>query len=267
MRAYWSFFKIRFLTGIQYRTAAIAGIVTQLCWGFMYIMLYNSFYKSNPSSLPMDISQLRSYIWLQQSFLTLLMMWILDEDIFEQISSGNVAYEISRPLDIYNMWFVKNTANRVSKALLRSIPIIIISLLLPNAYKLDLPGSTFSAILFLISIILGLLVAVSYSMLIYIFTFYTVSSVGVKIVMVMIADFFSGSIIPLPLLPDNLAKVLYLFPFASIQNTPFRIYSGVLTNIESIKFILLQCSWIFILVVLGRIFMKNALKKVVVQGG
>ena len=119
MKAYLSFFKIRFFTGIQYRAAAIAGIITQLAWGFMYIMIYNGFYKSNPSAVSVEISDISSYIGLQQSFLALFMAWIIDEDVLEQISSGNVAYEICRPLDIYNMWFVKNAATRISKAILR----------------------------------------------------------------------------------------------------------------------------------------------------
>ena len=55
MKAYLSFFKIRFFTGIQYRAAAIAGIITQLAWGFMYIMIYNGFYKSNPSAVSVEI--------------------------------------------------------------------------------------------------------------------------------------------------------------------------------------------------------------------
>ena len=50
MKAYLSFFKIRFINGLQYRAAAYAGIATQLAWGFMYIMMYHTFYKTNPSA-------------------------------------------------------------------------------------------------------------------------------------------------------------------------------------------------------------------------
>ena len=33
MKKYISFFKIRFSMGLQYRTAALAGVVTQFAWG------------------------------------------------------------------------------------------------------------------------------------------------------------------------------------------------------------------------------------------
>lgn len=267
MKAYFSFFKMRFFVGIQYRVAAIAGIITQLAFGFMYIMMYKSFYNSNPSVAPMEFSQLSTYIWLQQSFLILLVVWVLDEEIFDEISSGNVAYEITRPLDIYNMWFVKNMANRVTKTMFRLFPIIIIAMLLPKGYKFNYTNSLASFLLFLLSITIGLILVISYTMLIYIATFFTVSSVGIRIIMVMTADFLAGGFIPIPMLPEYIVKFINLTPFASIQNTPFRIYINDLSNNEAIKYILLQIFWTALFIFIGRIIMKKALKKVVVQGG
>lgn len=267
MRAYVSFFKIRFITGLQYRAAAYAGIVTQFAWGFMYIMLYNTFYKSNPSKAPMNFSQLSSYIWLQQAFLALFMTWFLDNDIFNLITSGNVAYELCRPLNLYNTWFVKNCAVRLSKAVLRCFPILLIAFLLPEPYKFNLPSDWLSAVLFLITLVLGFMVVVSYCMLVYIFTFYTISPVGVRIALVMTADFFSGGLVPLPFLPEWLTKYLYLSPFAAMQNVPFRVYSGQIPVNQAFSSILLQVFWLIVLVFVGKLIMSRALKNVTVQGG
>ena len=267
MKAYLSFFRIRFINGLQYRAAAYAGIVTQLAWGFMYIMLYHAFYRSNPSAVPMEISKLSTYIWLQQSFLALFMTWFLEKDILELVSSGNVAYEMCRPLNIYDMWFMKNLATRVSKTTLRFAPILIITAFLPQAYKFNGPNSFIEFILFLVSMILGTIVVIAYCMLIYIFSFYTISSKGVEIVMIMVADFFSGGVIPLPLLPDNLKKFIYITPFASMQNAPFRIYIGDTQIKSALISIVLQLFWAIVLIFIGKIIMKKAMKKVVVQGG
>ena len=267
MRAYWSFFKIRFINGLQYRAAAYAGIVTQFAWGFMYIMLYHSFYRSNPGAASMDISELSTYIWLQQSFIALFMTWFLDNEIFNAISSGNVAYEVSRPLNIYNMWFVKSCATRVSKAMLRCFPILLLASLLPESYKFNVPASVQSFMLFLIAVVLGTIVVVGYNMLIYIFTFFTISSMGVRMTMVMIADFFAGGLVPLPLLPDNLTKYIYLSPFAGMQNTPFRIYTGGIPGNEAVRAIILQLFWATALILFGKLIMRKAMKKVIVQGG
>lgn len=267
MRPYWSFFKLKFINGLQYRAAAYAGIATQFAWGFMYLMLYHSFYRSNPAAIPMEISQLASYIWLQQSFLALFMTWFLDNDIFEAISSGNVAYELCRPLNIYNMWFARDCATRFTKALLRCFPILIVASFLPGTYRFNGPASFYSFILFIISMLIGTMVVVAYCMLVYIFTFYTISPMGIRMTMVMLADFLSGGLVPLPLLPEWLTKYIYLSPFAAMQNTPFRIYSGNIPLNEGWQAILLQGFWAIVLIIVGKAIMSKAIKKVIVQGG
>ncbi len=267
MRGYISYFKMKFIHGLQYRAAAYAGIATQFAWGFMYIMMYDTFYKSNPQMAPMEFSQLASYIWLQQAFLVLFMTWFLDNEIFDLISKGNVSYELCRPLDIYNIWFAKSCAGRLSKALLRCFPILIIAFLLPEPYRFTLPSSYLSGVLFIIAMILGFIVVVAYCMFVYIFTFYTISPMGVRIALVMTADFFSGGLIPLPFLPQWLTKYIELSPFAAMQNVPFRIYSGNMDLKEAMIAIVLQIFWGILLVVLGKLLISKTLKKVVVQGG
>lgn len=267
MRSYWSFFKIRFINGLQYREAAYAGIATQLAWGLMYIMLYHSFYENNPSSVTMDISQLSSYIWLQQSFLALFMTWFLDNEIFDLISNGNISYEVCRPLNLYNMWFIKNCSIRLSKTLLRCFPILIIASFMPGTYKFNGPASISSFILFLMSMFIAFIVVVAYCMIIYIVTFYTISPIGIRVIMTMVADFLSGGLLPLPLLPEWLTKYIYLSPFAAMQNVPFRIYSGNISDSNAIISIILQVFWAVTLILFGKFIMSKAIKKVVVQGG
>ena len=100
MKKYASFFKIRFIQGLQYRTAAYAGILTQFMWGAMEILLFSAFYRSEPEAFPMGFSQLASYYWLQQAFLALFMTWLMEEEIFQAISNGTVAYELCRPVRV-----------------------------------------------------------------------------------------------------------------------------------------------------------------------
>lgn len=53
MKKYLSFFRLRFAMGLQYRTAALAGITTQFAWGFMEIMIFHAFYRADAASFPM----------------------------------------------------------------------------------------------------------------------------------------------------------------------------------------------------------------------
>ena len=264
---YASLFRIKFIAGLQYRAAAVAGIATQFVWGIMSLLLYKAFYEADPSSFPMSLQSLSSYLWLQQAFLALFMGWFFENDIFQTITEGGIAYELCRPLDIYYMWFYRSMANRLSKAVLRCMPILIFAAFLPKPYGISLPESITAGIWFLITTILGFLVVISYSMLVYISTFYTYSPMGVRMVSVSLVEFFAGAVIPLPFLPEGVRQVVELLPFAAMQNIPLRIYSGDIAGTEILVRVALQLFWIVMLMWCGKRLMGHALKRVVVQGG
>ena len=52
MISYLNYFKLRFITNLQYRASALAGLSTQFFFGFVYIMVYIAFYQSGGKSLP-----------------------------------------------------------------------------------------------------------------------------------------------------------------------------------------------------------------------
>lgn len=267
MRAYYSLFKMRLYKGLQYKAAALAGISTQFFWGFMQIMIFEAFYKSTSTVQPISLHELIQVIWLQQSFLVFIMLWFRDSELFNLITSGNIAYELCRPTDLYNFWYAKLIAQRLSGALLRCFPILLIAILLPYPYKLNAPPSFIAFILFFVTLVLGLILIVAISMLIYISVFYTLSPTGSLLVFGVFGEFFSGLIIPIPLMPEALKKAMYFLPFRYTSDLPFRIYAGNIGVKEGSLSILVQILWIVLLVIIGKLSMKKALKHVVVQGG
>ena len=257
---------MKLIAGLQYRVAAYAGMATQFMWGGMEILIYRCFYLENQNSFPMQMQALASYIWLQQG-LFLLFSWFLETEIINSISDGNIAYELCRPCDIYGMWFSRTMAVRVSRVLLRCIPVFVFAVCLPAPYGLRLPPSCTSAGLFVISGILGFLNVIAFGMIIYISTFFTISAQGIRIFAMSVVELLGGSVIPIPFLPDGLRQVVELLPFASMQNAPFRIYGGDIAGIEAIQVILLQLFWLVVMVLIGKAWINKALKRVVVQGG
>ena len=267
MSKYFSFFKIRVINGLQYRAAAYAGVATQFAWGGMTILMFRAFYNSGHGAFPMTFQALSTYIWLQQALLALFMAWYFDNEIFESIRTGSVAYELCRPMDLYTMWFTKNMATRFSRALLRSLPILVVAAFLPDPFGIRLPATGPAALLFLPSLILGFLVMVAFTMLIYIGGFYTISPLGLRILAMSVIEFFSGAIIPLPFFPEKVQQAVNLLPFASMQNAPYLIYTGYLQGTAIGQTLAIQALWLLGLVSLGHLLMDRALKRVVVQGG
>lgn len=258
---------MRFFTGLQYKTAAIAGMITQFFWGIMQILLFRAFYEADVSAFPMSFQEFCSYIWLQQAFLAMFMTWSMELDIFDLIISGGISYELCRPINLYSMWFARGCAYRLSQAVLRCIPILLLAVFLKKPYGIGAPATFLAMLGFILSMFLGFLVVVAFCMLLYISAFYTISALGIRVVWSALVEFLSGAIIPLPFLPDKIRQIVELLPFASMQDTPFRIYSGNITGIEIIKKIVLQAIWAILLVELGKLFLKKSLKRIVVQGG
>ena len=267
MVKYLSFFRMRFISGLQYRAAAAAGIATQFVWGAMSVLMFKAFFEADAGAFPMSFPALSSYIWLQQALIALFMTWFLESEIFQTITDGGIAYELCRPISLYDMWFFRSMANRLSRAVLRCMPILIIASILPKQYRMHLPPSLNAALWFFVSMIIGFLVVVAFCMLVYIITFFTLSAAGVRIVAVCTVEFFSGMVIPLPFFPERLRTIMELLPFASMQNVPLRIYTGDIINNDIYFRIGLQLFWLLVLVFLGKGLIKKALKRVVVQGG
>lgn len=267
MKKYLSFFRIRFIAGLQYRAAAWAGVATQFAWGGLTILMFRAFYQSGENSFPMEFADLSTYIWLQQSLLAMYMLWFFDTEIFETITSGSIAYELCRPCDLYTMWFVKNMAIRLSKAVLRCLPILAVAVLLPHPYAMSAPAGIGAAVGFLISMVLGFLVLIAFSMLIYISAFYTVSPMGMRILASSLTEFFAGAVIPIPFFPVWLQNMMNALPFAAMQSTPFLIYTGYLEGAQVWQSMAVQLIWLVVLIGVGKLMMNHALKRVVVQGG
>ncbi|ERJ13196.1 ABC transporter permease [Haloplasma contractile] len=267
MRVYISLFKMRLLRGLQYRVSALAGVSTQFFWGFMYVMIYAAFYTTNKGTQPIEFRELIQVIWLQQAFLAFVMYWFRDGEIINQIIKGDIAYELCRPVQLYKFWFSRLIAGRLSSALLRCIPILIVASLLPAPYNFRLPKDLLSFLLFLTTLILGLVLIVIISMLIYISMFYTLSPVGSLLMFGILGEFLGGMTLPVPLMPESLKTIVYILPFRYVGDLPFRIYAGHIGHLEAIISIGIQITWITVLYFLGNLWLNKSLKRIVVQGG
>lgn len=267
MKGYISYFKTELLSGLQYKTAAIAGICTQFFWGFLQIFIYQAFYAGTGQNVPMDFDKLVTYIWLQQAFLTLLFVRIRDESIAKSIKNGSVAYELVRPYNLYVWWYIKCIAKRLAAVTLRSGVLILVTLFLPEPYNLSLPASWGSFGMALLNLVFGALIVTAIMVIIHSIAFFIYDDKGIACVIYNFAELLSGTSLPLPLLPNIVQKICLIFPFWLIGDLPFRIYSGDILIAESLKYLGLQVFWLIALTVIGIVILKHAMKKVYIQGG
>ena len=151
MNGYLAILKIRMKTLFQYRAAAFAAICTQLFWGIVTVMIYRAFYEGARTSEPITLGQTITFIWLGQALLRIL-PWTTDKEIEIQVKNGNVAYELVRPLHLYELWFARSLAHLTVPTLMRCAPVFIIGGLFLG---LEAPVSLAAGLAFCTSVVLA----------------------------------------------------------------------------------------------------------------
>lgn len=266
-RVWLSVFVMRVKNMLQYRTAAWAGVATQYAWGFMYCMVYFAFYSANPEQSSMGLSQLIDYAWLRQAFLVIFSNYTRDHELADMITKGNVAYDLTRPVDLYFMWYARLLGQRVAGVALRCLPILLLALVLPEPFGLHLPASPAAGAMFLLTLFFALLLVVAMSTLLHALVFKTKSLTGPMLFAQTVMEFLSGNLLPIALMPGALQAVARCLPFMYVADMPLRIYSGHIPTSEAFFIVGMQLVWIFLFVLLGRLWVGRQIKHVVIQGG
>ena len=256
---------------LQYRAAAIAGITTQIFWGCIKLMVFAAFYAVAVEPPPMTFAAVVVYVWLGQVLLGLL-PWNHDPELQELFTTGSVAYELLRPLDLYWFWFARTLAYRTAPTVLRMVPgivfaVLILPLLGLPEWALPAPASLAHGLLFAVSITVTVILSCAISILITISMFWMLEARGLTTFMYGVVPVLSGMIVPLPLFPDWIQPFLYWQPFRGLCDVPFRIYSGDISVAVATQEITMQCAWVVLIVLFGIGLIARARQRLVVQGG
>lgn len=268
---YRAAFASRFLLMMQYRSAAIAGFVTQSWWGGLKVMILAAFYGASTVAAPITLTQAITYTWLAQGLLTLL-PWMSDPEVSAAVRTGAVTYDRLRPVDAYAFWFVRTAGWTAARVVPRvTLMLMFAGVLLPvlgwDEWSWQPPADLMAMLGFTISILLALLLSTAMMMLINIVTLVTLTDRGAVAVAVPMVIALSGNLLPLALFPDWLQTALLIQPFAGVLDIPVRIYMGNLVGVGALKGMGVQLFWIVAVIALGRFAMARAMRRLEVQGG
>lgn len=273
MRAYLAAFRGRGRSVLQYRAAALGGIFTQIFFGLFLAMIMEGWYGSDPgiSDLPISLAQAATYIWLGQ-IMFVLVPWRGDPELQNLVRSGGVAQDLLRPMHIYGLWFARSLAWRLASLVLRCLPILVFSgWLLPRiglaSIALQPPASTGGLLAFLSLLFGAALLSSAITVLISCFQFKQVSALGMNAMAAALISFFSGQIIPLPLIAGPVETIYRWLPFRYIADVPYRFWLGSL-GLEGLPASLLaQLVWLTLMTLIGLAYVNGNLRRVSLAGG
>lgn len=266
-KAYKSILRIKLISGLQYRVAALAGVSINIFWGLIEVLILMFFYNlGSYKNAGMTLTQAITYTWLAQCFIGLV-PFQQDAEVYQGITSGDFAYELCRPLDLYTHWYMRAAAMKISNLILRSSTAIIICFLLPKPYCIQTPVSVLALLGTILSLTIALLLSCSFTNLMNTFMLNIELGPGLNNLVYALVTIFSGMLVPLALFPDWMQPFLKLLPFAGLMDFPCSIYIGTIPLNQIWICLLKQLIWTFILIVLGRIRLSKGLKRTVIQGG
>ena len=274
---YFTILNIKISQFLQYRQAAVAGMLTQLFFGMIRVCVFYAFYQQADDNIPMNFNEVIAYVWLGQIFFALL-PYRVEPEIELKFRDGSIAYDFLKPIDFYRYWFAISLSYRLIPTLLRGMPLLLVLILsapllaffgidMINQFTLQFAKNTTYFAYFLVSILLAIGFSTALTVLMQISLFWTLSATGVTNSFNALMVLGTGLVLPLPLFPDKLQWLLEWQPFRCLFDIPFRLYSGNIPLNEANEALLFQLCWTLILIGFGQLLLKVAHRQLVVQGG
>lgn len=263
MRLYYEIAIRSFRRATTYRSAYLAGILTNAFFGALRSFLFIALYGAGGAEAGFTRADALSYTWITQSLISIGAGWIFGTELTASIRSGDVVTDLSRPWSFYGYWLSQSLGERAFNLLVRGSLTYLIGILYFGAY---VPSAT-EFVLFTAAITLALLVSFALSFIVNLTAFWLVENSGVMVIANLLLGFFSGFLLPIDFFPPQLAMAARLLPFQAITGLPAQIFLGQLTGPALIEALLLQAFWVVVLTGLAALLLRAALVKVLVQGG
>lgn len=264
MRLYAELAKRSFRRWATYRAATLAGIFTNSVFGFIRASVLLAVLAGRPGAGGLDVSEVITYSFITQGLLSVTDVFGSDQEIAGRVRSGDVVGDLYRPVDFQAWWFAADVGRAAFQALGRAVPIVVVGAL---TYGIEAPHGVAGALLFSVSVALAVVVGFSLKFLVNLSAFWLLDIRGPNQMMVTAALFFSGLTAPLTLFPDWLEPTARALPFACLIQYPVEIFLGKAAGAEAGAVLAIQAAWAVALIGLGRLVLRAATRRVVIQGG
>ncbi|HEY7201009.1 MAG TPA: ABC-2 family transporter protein [Candidatus Dormibacteraeota bacterium] len=262
MRLYWELARLGFRRAAAYRGATYAGVLTNTVFGFMISFVQLALFAGRTRVAGYDVSDALTYVWVSQGMLATISVMASWQEIALRVRTGDVATDFHRPVDFQGYWLAQDIGRAGYHALFRGIPPLLIACLF---FHLRFPASPLTWAAFGLSLLLGICISFSLRFLVNLVSFWIVDHRGVLSICSFSWPFLSGMYgIPLGYLPDPIYRVVAILPFASMGQAPLSVF---LEKPGPIATLALQAAWVVALLLLGRLVLARAERRLVVQGG
>lgn len=263
MRIFWELAQRSFHRQITYRTATIAGLITNFFFGILRASVLIALYGQRLVVQDIDIQGAVTYTGISQSIIGLLSLFSWGE-LMNTIYNGSVANDLLKPMNYYRYWLAQDLGRAVSQLLLRTIPILLGYALL---FDITIPRSWSQWLGLSLSVVFAWMLSFSYRFLLNLSGFWIPNATGIMRFSFILMWLFSGFLMPLRFYPDWFVNLCSYTPFPYMVNTVVEVYLGLVQGRDLPLALLTQIGWIIVLIVAGHLTLKAGVRRLVILGG
>ncbi len=242
---------------LEYRVASFTWIINGLI-GTLFIMVLWLVTAKNSQGFPMTASQIVTYFLLSVPVSRLTQVWSWD-NMEEKVRSGEFTNFLLKPFSYLTFDLAENFA-RQSMRLITLVPVVPVVYLFFKS-DVQLTSSLYIWLLFMLSIVLGLVMRFWYENVLGITTFWLIDVYGISGLFGALSGLFSGSTIPLAVLPPQLLSIAKILPFRFFTSFPLEVMLGQVKGWDILVGFATGIIWIIILSLIFKPFFNRGIKK------
>lgn len=260
---YLALARLAFQRQLTYRTAHLAGLATNAFFGLLRASVMVALFGAQTQVAGYSLPAAITFTGLTQaliSYINIFPWW----DVMKSIRTGEVASDLSRPIDFFWYWAAQDVGRALGNLLFRGLPIMGLYALF---YHITVPQRLEQWAALVASLGLALFISFCWRFLVNLAAFWTQDATGLGRVAWTLTVFFSGFLMPLAFLPSWLTTLTHLTPFPAMMATPAEIYLGLTTGRGLLTALVTQAAWAVIFYIVIRFTLAAGVKKLVIQGG
>lgn len=263
VRLFWELARRSFQRHLTYRAATLAGLATNLFFGFLRVAVMVALYGPRTEVAGMDLRAAITFTGLAQGVIAYLSIfgWY---DLMRSVSSGEVAADLLKPLGYFRFWLAVDAGRALVAFLLRGVTMMIFYALF---FGITTPTTVPQWLALTLALLLGWVLSFAWRFLVNLTAFWTPNALGIGRFAFGIAWVLSGFFMPLRFFPGWFQTLCHLTPFPSMVNTTIEIYLGLLTGGAMVQALVVQIFWIFVLIGACHLTLRAGVHKLVIQGG
>ena len=237
--------------------------VVQVMGLMIFVAFWTAVYAEQTTIGGLNLQQTLNYIILAQIFLPALDATSTIYYFGDLMREGKVGIELLRPVDFQAANYV-GSITRITIGMVTQLPLALVAWLV---FRFQLPADPLVWLSFLITLLLGNAVLFFFDWILACVSFYSTETWGLSVLRFGVSLFFSGSLVPLTMMPTWLRAVATALPFSHALYMPVSILGGITPPAAAPRIWLLQLTYLVVLGFLSRIVFRISVRQVTVQGG